>query len=90
MSLCGTNGERQTNKVKIEPLSQWKLEAEFRNLRGCVTFISKCNANPILENIRSQNKYYNYEDVRSRCFCAEAGVSRMFLPKPGSRKACWS
>ena len=28
MSLCGTNDE----KLKIELLSQWKLEAEFRNL----------------------------------------------------------
>ena len=28
MLLCGTNDE----KLKIELLSQWKLEAEFRNL----------------------------------------------------------
>ena len=31
MSLCGTN-----EQLKIELLSQWKLEAEFRNLRRCV------------------------------------------------------
>ena len=28
MSLCGTNDDEQ---LKIELLSQWKLEAEFRN-----------------------------------------------------------
>ena len=32
MSLCGTDGQTTTNKqVKIELLSRWKLEAEFRN-----------------------------------------------------------
>ena len=29
MSLCGTDDDKQ---LKIELLSQWKLEAEFRNL----------------------------------------------------------
>ena len=33
---------------------------------------------------------YLYKDVRPRCWCAEAGVSRMFLPKPGSRTACYN
>ena len=30
MLLCGTNDE----KLKIELLSQWKLEAEFRNIHS--------------------------------------------------------
>ena len=35
MSLCGTDGRtdgRTDGQLKIELLSQWKLEAEFRNL----------------------------------------------------------
>ena len=31
MSLCGTDDDNK--QLKIELLSQWKLEAEFRNLR---------------------------------------------------------
>ena len=32
MSLCGTDDDKRTNEqVKIELLSRWKLEAEFRN-----------------------------------------------------------
>ena len=31
MSLCGTDGQTTNKQVKIELLSRWKLEAEFRN-----------------------------------------------------------
>ena len=31
MSLCGTDGQTNDEQLKIELLSQWKLEAEFRN-----------------------------------------------------------
>ena len=32
MSLCGMDDDKRTNEqVKIELLSRWKLEAEFRN-----------------------------------------------------------
>ena len=31
MSLCGKDERTNDEQVKIELLSQWKLEAEFRN-----------------------------------------------------------
>ena len=34
MSLCGTNNEQ----LKIELLSLWKLEAEFRNFKAYKAF----------------------------------------------------
>ena len=37
MLQCGTDG-RTNEELKIELLSQWKLEAEFRNLRSYETF----------------------------------------------------
>ena len=49
MSLCGTNDDEQ---LKIELLSQWKLEAEFRNMKENLrykllsektTFLNRCN-----------------------------------------------
>ena len=35
-------GRRRTNEqtLKIELLSQWKLEAEFRNISGCACFLT--------------------------------------------------
>ena len=33
MSLCGTD-KRTNEQLKIELLSQWKLEAEFRKIRS--------------------------------------------------------
>ena len=52
MLLCGTNDE----KLKIEQLSQWKLEAEFRNiclaskLDGHFFCLSHSHRGPWIEN----------------------------------------
>ena len=47
MSLCGTD-KRQTNKqVKIELLSRWKLEAEFRNSGRKLSWLPRYLANMV-------------------------------------------
>ena len=49
MLQCGTDGQTNDEQLKIELLSQWKLEAEFRNI------VEK----KIVKNIDSNNKLFN-------------------------------
>ena len=58
MSLCGTD-KRTNEQWKIELLSQWKLEAEFRNI-----------AHPCLESIFFVIKDVSWEaKVKGDGFC---------------------
>ena len=51
MSLCGTN-----EQLKIEPISQWKLEAEFRKKKILETE-TKILGVEITNTERQQDKY---------------------------------
>ena len=44
MLQCGTDGQTNDEQLKIELLSQWKLEAEFRN---CSAFGDLLQPNPV-------------------------------------------
>ena len=43
MSLCGTDDKRTNKQLKIELLSQWKLEAEFRNSSDLTSYYALLN-----------------------------------------------
>ena len=38
MLQCGTDDDNDDEQLKIELLSQWKLEAEFRNFKNLKKF----------------------------------------------------
>ena len=55
MSLCGTDGQTTNKQVKIELLSQWMLEAEFRKISFCLIseLMSSESRAPILKRVLS-------------------------------------
>ena len=69
-------------KLKIELLSQWKLEAESRNYFYCVTALA-------MPPKADYWKYFNVVGVVAYCLIAECkkpNVSLGALPKPGEKK----